>query len=494
MTVAKGLIPILDANVIGNGVRQVVQHKFMESGERIAVIHGNNTIAGMSLKVVEIDKHLVLLGLVGFVGLHSNLYLHPSKRTESSIFLSKPLGLKPFQHFQRRMTTSFPTLSTGSGLMSQAIVPASVPLLAATDKPRVFLTTVKISDEHIWANGLFQNIYILYKMMETLGYEPILMVDNLDNNKDATIIKRFRITDFKQYISAPFRVAAYLEMGMSCDPSIRKFFRNMGAKVAKLYMGNILNIDIETITFYPGTTFSHHVAGEIDEIWVSPHYDIHAEYAGAINGLYGKTRIAPYVWDPMFIEENGSRYDATGITEATPRIFIVMEPNISFQKNSLMPIMALEAYYRKFPSRIDHVIVVNGQRFKENAYFTNSIAPQLTILKSGKLQLMPRAHVGNLMKVMKHAIVLQHQVNNEYNYSLLEFMKMGFPLIHNVPRLATYGYYYPGNDFDAAAKQIERVVSSHNDAVYKTQAEQLEWQFSIHNPVNIAGWRTLVGR
>jgi hypothetical protein len=171
-----------------------------------------------------------------------------------------------------------------------------------------------------------------------------------------------------------------------------------------------------------------------------------------------------------------------------------MEPNISFQKNSLMPIMALEAYYRKFPSRIDHVIVVNGQRFKENAYFTNSIAPQLTILKSGKLQLMPRAHVGNLMKVMKHAIVLQHQVNNEYNYSLLEFMKMGFPLIHNVPRLATYGYYYPGNDFDAAAKQIERVVSSHNDAVYKTQAEQLEWQFSIHNPVNIAGWRTLVGR
>jgi capsular polysaccharide biosynthesis protein len=390
------------------------------------------------------------------------------------------------------MSAGFPTISSGSGLLSQVVVPASLPLLATPEKPRVFLTTVKISDDHIWANGLFQNIYILYKMMESLGYEPILMVDNLENNKDATIVKRFRITDFKQYIAAPFRVAAYLEMGMSCDPSIRRFFRNMGAKVAKLYMGNILNIDIETITFYPGVNFSHHVAGEIDEIWVSPHYDIHAEYAGAINGLYGKTRIAPYVWDPMFIEEHGTRYDATGFGPDSPRVFIVMEPNISFQKNALIPIMALEAYYRKYPTKVDHVIVVNGNKFKDNAYFTNSVAPNLTILKDGKLQLMPRAHVGNLMKVMKHAIIVQHQVNNEYNYSLLEFMKMGFPLIHNVPRLSSYGYYYEGNDFDGAAARIEQIAANHNPAMYQAHAEQLAWQFSIHNPANREGWRQLV--
>ena len=387
---------------------------------------------------------------------------------------------------------SFPTISTGSGLTSQAIVPASMPLLFKPEKERVLLTTVKISDDHIWANGLFQNIYILYKMMEVLGYEPILMVDNLDNNKDATIVKRFRTTDFKQYIAAPFRVVAYLEMGMSCDASIRRFFRNMGAKVTKLYMGNILNIDIETVTFYPTTNFSHHVTGEIDEIWVSPHYDIHAEYAGTINGLYGKTRIAPYVWDPMFIEEHGAKYDASGLGPESPRVFLIMEPNISFQKNALIPILAMEAYYRKHPAKVDHVIVVNGNKFKENHYFINNIAPHLSIMKAGKLQLMPRAHVGNLMKVMKHAIVVQHQVNNEYNYSLLEFMKMGFPLIHNVPRLSSYGYYYEGNDFDGAAAKMEQAVTRHNPAIYQAHAEQLTEQFSIYNPANIEGWRALV--
>lgn len=386
---------------------------------------------------------------------------------------------------------NFPTLSSGSGLVTQ-MVQSSYPPIQDTPKQRVLMTTVKISDDHIWANGLFQNIYMLYKLMEILGYEPFLMVDNLQNNKDAAIAKQFRMTDFQEYIKAPFKVVAYMEMGMSCDPSIRRFFRSMGALTAKLYMGNILNIDIETIAFYQGVNFSHHVAGELDEIWVSPHYDIHAEYAGVINGLYGKTRIAPYVWDPMFVQKDAGRYDPTGLTPYTPRIFIVMEPNISFQKNCLIPIMALEDYYRKHPELVDHVIVVNGQKFKENAYFNNSVAPQLTILKSGKLQLMPRAHICNLTKVMPKAIVIQHQVNNEYNYSLLEFMTLGFPLVHNVPRFASYGYYYKANDFEGASNQIETIVKSHNAETYKAHAEQLTWQFSIHNPANLEGWKALV--
>jgi len=95
------------------------------------------------------------------------------------------------------------------------MVLAPYPPLQNTEKQRVLMTTVKISDDHIWANGLFQNIYMLYKLMEILGYEPFLMVDNLENNKDATIAKQFRMTDFKEYIKAPFRVVAYMEMGMS---------------------------------------------------------------------------------------------------------------------------------------------------------------------------------------------------------------------------------------------------------------------------------------
>jgi hypothetical protein len=264
----------------------------------------------------------------------------------------------------------------------------------------------------------------------------------------------------------------------------------MGAKVAKLYLGNILNIDIETVTYLPGVNFSHHVAGELDEIWVSPHYDIHAEYAGSINGLCTKTRIAPYVWDSCFIEEMGHLYKPV----SGPRTFVVMEPNISFQKNALIPILALEAYYRKFPHKVKEAIVVNGQKFKDNPYFQKNIAPHLTILKAGLLQLMPRAHIVNFARAYPHAVVIQHQVNNQYNYSLLEWMTMGFPVVHNVPLFKEFGYYYEGNSFDSAADQIDSIIEHHdlNIETHRAHARQLAWRFSPYNPENIAGWLKLI--
>lgn len=389
---------------------------------------------------------------------------------------------------------SFPLLKTGEGLKAQPVTTAFPKDLVVKDRPRVFLTTVRIPDEHIWANGLFQNVYVIYKLLEVAGFEPWLMVDNNEANKDAKLHEKFRLTDFKTYMLSPHRVSAYIEMGMSCDPSIRKFFRSMGAKVSKLYLGNILNIDIETVAFYNNVNFSHHVAGEIDEIWVSPHYDIHAEYAGSINGLCGKTRIAPYVWDPMFIQELGHVYDASAMNIESPRHFVIMEPNISFQKNSLIPIMAVESYYRKYPQRVDAITVINGQKLKDNTYFQNSVLPNITSYSAGKLQLMPRAHMINVARVFRNAIVLQHQVNNEYNYSLFEWLTMGYPVIHNIPRFKSYGYYYEGNDFEAAAEQINNITLNHerNKEAYAAHAKQLTWNFSIYNPENVKGWRSLV--
>lgn len=390
---------------------------------------------------------------------------------------------------------SFPNLSTGCGLAVQPIQnPPLSPIIASDEHTNVILTTIRIPDDHIWANGLFQNIYIIYRMLEGMGLYPWLMVDDNAKHKDATLHEKFRMMDFKQYAQNPFKVSAYLEIGMSCDAGIRRFFRSMGCKVSKLYLGNILNIDIETMTFMPKINFSHHVAGETDEIWVSPHYDIHAEYAGSINGLCGKTRIAPYVWDPLFIEHLGQVYTDKGLSLESPRTFVIMEPNISFQKNSVIPIMAMEAYYRRHPGRVETVVAINGERLKQNSYYSSSVLPNLTLNTDGKLQLTPRAHIVNLVKAFPTAIIVMHQVNNEYNYSFLEFHAMGFPVVHNVKRFKEFGYYYEGHNFDAAADQIERIVRYHqnNKTAYMSQVKQLTWQLSIYNPANTMIWRDML--
>jgi len=212
-----------------------------------------------------------------------------------------------------------------------------------------------------------------------------------------------------------------------------------------------------------------------------------------VNNILGKTRIAPYVWDPMFIEESGSKYSSDDMPMQRP--FIIMEPNISFQKCSLIPIMIVEAFQRRSPTLVGEIIVINGAKLLENNYFKENVLPYLEVVKAGKLKLVPRANVVNLMKAIPHAIIVQHQWNNEYNYSLLEFMHMGYPVIHNVKRFQQYGYYYEGGNFDQGADRVATVIKDHdaNKFAYASHVKQLTWRFSIHNPENQKAWDAMLG-
>ena len=355
----------------------------------------------------------------------------------------------------------------------------------------IFLTTTKIPDHHLWANGLFQNVFVLYTMFEAAGYQPFFFVDSVKNNPESELHKSIRVTDMDTFMKAPFRLHAYIELGMSCAPNIRNAFRTIGAKVIKVYLGNILNIDIETPMFYPEMNFSHHVIGGLDEIWISPHYWAHKGFSGRINGITSKAKVCPYVWDPRFIQVNKDIYQHR---MAPPYSFTVMEPNISFQKNSFFPIMMVEALFKKFPHLVQDCVVINGDKFKNNPYFSQNILNELEIFKAGRLHLLPRADVITVSKHLNNHILLQHTVNNEYNYSFLEHMYMGFPVVHNFSCFKDYGYYYENNNLDSAIAAIEDVITNHilRKEMYKTQSQELAWRFSPYNSENQKAWLKMI--
>ena len=355
----------------------------------------------------------------------------------------------------------------------------------------VFLTTTKIPDHHLWANGLFQNVFVIYTMLEAAGYQPFFFVDSAKSANGSELHKTIRVIDMEGYMKAPFRLFAYIELGMSCDKNIRNAFRSVGAKVVKVYLGNILNIDIETPMFYPEMNFSHHVIGGLDEIWTSPHYWFHKEFAGCINRIMPKSKICPYVWDSRFISENKDIYQHR---LSPPYSFTVMEPNISFQKNSLFPILICEALYKKSPHLVQDCVIINGDKFKNNPFFTSNILENLTLYKAGKLHLLPRADVITVSKHMNNNILLQHTVNNEYNYSFLEHIFMGFPVVHNFSVFKEYAYYYEGNNLDSAIAAIEDIIQNHvaRKEMYKAQSQQLTWRFSPYNPENQKGWIDMI--
>lgn len=376
------------------------------------------------------------------------------------------------------------------------IQPVTKPYIGLTSVPidpikPIFLTSIRMQEAQLWANGLFQNIFILYKLFEIAGYCPFLLVDDNNKHKESKLFEKFRTIDANEWAAKPFRLFAYIEMGMSCGTQIRQLFKRSGARMFKLYLGNILNIDIEIPMFSPGTNFCHHMVGEIDTILVSSHYDFHQEYAACINRVYPSVLVTPYVWEPFFVQDLADTYKHRG---APPYSFTIIEPNISFQKSSLIPIMIIEAYYRRSPEKVHEIAVINGAKLLESQYFKQTILPTLDVYKAGKLHLLARADTRTLAKAMNNHILIQHTVNNEYNYIFFEHMLMGFPVIHNFPRFKDYGYYYEGDDIAGGLEQIHSVTEKHGTRgeTYKALIKQLAWNFSIYNPANIKGWVDII--
>jgi len=352
----------------------------------------------------------------------------------------------------------------------------------------VLLATAAITDNNVFANGLFQNVYVLYKMFDSMGMCPILIVNERPKSLDNVppMIRNTRMMVAEELLKQPIPVFAYIEIGMSIDPVVRKFLRMIGSKSYKLYLGNILNIDIETPIFYLQTNFAHHVIGELDEVWVSPHYKQHEEYACYLNHTDPKAQkhtTVPYVWDPCFLINTPKNLKWRPRTESEKETIIITEPNISFQKTSVIPILALERWYRKNRNWDGQIIVFNGERLLQSPYFKENIFDTLELVKDNKISMVSRSDIQKTLEIYPYGTFLLHQVNNEYNYMALELLYHGYPLIHNATSWKEHGYYYPNSDLDALGNMLDATRNHEaNLETYKAHAQTLIWTHSPYNP------------
>ena len=389
---------------------------------------------------------------------------------------------------------SFPGMTRyGEQLQVSPYTGLSIPSLV--QRKVILLATAVITEDNLFSNGLFQNVYVFYRMFEAMGFLPLMIV----NKKPETIdkipwyMRDLRLITVEEIAKNPIPVSVYIEVGMSIDSQMRKYLKMCGAKIAKLYLGNIINIDIETPIFYPTMHFAHHVIGELDEIWVSPHYTQHSEYARALNhiDIRKPNAIVPYVWDSQILFGNGDRKFEWCAGKET---FLVLEPNISFQKCSLVPLMILEKWYRAYKTTNakpwdGEIVVINGERLLLIPFF-KAIFDSLDIVKHGLVKMRGRTDIFSLLKEFPSGIPICHQWNNEYNYMVLEYFATGYPVMHNASDWSSYGYYYPNSDLAAGVELIEKIRKSHaeNLGVYKAHARALTWRHSPYNPDVQRNW------
>jgi hypothetical protein len=371
---------------------------------------------------------------------------------------------------------------------------------ALASRPIILLATATITDDNLFSNGLFQNIYLFYRMFDAMGWTPILVVNTKPTNLNGIpdVLRSSRVLAIDDLVKQPIPVKVYLEIGMSIDPALRRYLKMLGARICKLYLGNILNIDIETPVFYPGMHFAHHVVGEMEDIWVSPHYGQHAEYASSLNHVDPKKnpKIAPYVWDPCILTDDGRRRIVW--QPPSPDVVqkvIIMEPNISFQKTAFVPIMAMERWFRKNPSWNGEVHVYNGERLNSTPLYKDSIAPSLDLQKSGKIKYHGRRDIISILKENPSATFILHQWNNEYNYMLFELFWAGYPVIHNASQSwGSFGYCYEGADLDKVGSLYDSILKSHSERLetYRAHARVIAWKHSPYNPEIQKSWAEIV--
>lgn len=373
--------------------------------------------------------------------------------------------------------------------------PDITPLDISLDRKAIILATNDVNDGTLFLNGLTQNILVLYDLFESMGYKSYLLQYSQSGTAEKKeFINRYRTIVAQDIIRKPIPIQAFIEIGMSIDAITRSYLRSIGAKIVKLYLGNILNIDIETIQSFGNMFFTHHLVGEIDEIWTSPHYKQHVEYAGLLNRTeISKSLVVPYVWDPCFITQYGNKEDIEWIPPSDWRDMdiVIMDPNISFQKCYFYSLLLVEAFSKKYKEWRGKLQIINGDRVNMQAKAKNDILPSLTLYNSNRIVLHNRKNIHTILKENRSACFITHQWNNDFNYMTFELLYCNFPILHNSEGWDKFGYNYSINKWDNAIDTMYRALKDHKDNlnIYKTHAANVIWKHSIHNPEIQKEWR-----
>lgn len=349
----------------------------------------------------------------------------------------------------------------------------------------IFLSCPKFDSTTLFNNGIVQNILILYKLIELLGYTVYLFVPS----KGDSFIDKYSYILPEDFIKNPFSVYLYIEVGMSVELSFIEYLKKNGTKIVKLYLGNALNIDIENINIAKYIQFPHHTSNHLDELWTSPHYLQNLDYLCTLYSLESsKGKIAPYLWDPMFIEmRKHTFYKKTNWTEID---IVIVEPNISFQKCAYLPLLLANMFAKQFSNWKGKIYVYNTQHLKGNVENQKKILDRLLIFQTGRVILGGRVGVHDILDKHSDGVFISHQVNNEFNYFLLELLWSGFPILHTSYAWKDFGYYWSEYEWTNTIDKIKKVMENHTGE--GNDAKILAWNHSIYNPIIQAKWKELL--
>jgi hypothetical protein len=343
-----------------------------------------------------------------------------------------------------------------------------------------------------WANGSQQNVVFLNHLLSSSKENECFYISDADPNgklkKEDDSIMIDRLMRDKS-IKLDFLIVAGLMLEQSVYVELKR--RNKNIKIILLHCFNKLMDDIHYAI--SGNDTKKNVSERPDylsEIWVLPHHEFSIEYMKAYYN-FNEIRVVPYLWNSFFVDQKIKDLQSKGVSLAFKggevRKVCIFEPNFSHVKSCIIPIMICERFQQLFPGELDSVNVFSCERLRDKPFF-NKFVKRLGLFKSESASCYFNNKWSTLAALGRWGnTVVSNQINNSLNYSHLEVLHLGFPLVHNSEELMNVGYYYPDFDIDMATKQLKSAMINHSKIIqeYSSDARFELEKFNPQSNINI---------
>eukprot|EP00041_Stephanoeca_diplocostata_P024902 m.641326 g.641326 ORF g.641326 m.641326 type:complete len:390 (-) comp22629_c0_seq9:1755-2924(-) len=230
-----------------------------------------------------------------------------------------------------------------------------------------------------------------------------------------------------------------IEQGMQLSLEHVQALQNNGTKVVSFRTGNDYFLMIENMMFRKGKSSLFNTHG-YDMVWTIPSFNATASFQHI--AFRSDVHVAPYVWSPFFTDGTTKLLPSRRKYLPRPQKTIAtFEPNLNVVKTSVIPMVIVEALFRRNPALVHKVIVTNTAEIVKDAEEFIYFAASLDITQAKKIWFEGRYKFPWF--VSEYAdVVLSHQWANGLNFLYLDALHLRYPLVHNSESLVCIMHNY----------------------------------------------------
>jgi len=363
-------------------------------------------------------------------------------------------------------------------------------------------------NESLWINGIKLNALYLAKTLQCIEEHEVYLLDTSDNVSDlskvqwdTSVFPIFKFTEKFREIDLLITLGTSIPFEYS--NAIKK--SNPNIKIVKYQCGNNYIVDMERVLFgdpdapgIPSWDTGH------DETWIIPQQEEHnLEYFQTIYRQEPRdVKVVPFVWDPIFIDRNqlilkelGKKIPGYTPKEAGQKKISVMEPNLNVVKYALIPILIVESFFRKFgEGSFMQLYIGSGKKLLKHKYFMGMMKTlDIVTRKNPLIKFVSRYPVTTFL-AEETDVVLAHQWGNPLNYSYLDALHFGYPLVHNAEFIKDAGYYYKDFSISGGSHQLDIAINKHDNNIskYNIRSNKVLDRYKSTNPDIVNIYRKLI--